>query len=81
MYHTERIYDEPTTETFILTVLERTSCNNHSATEHVPCWAIEGGTPGNYMIGVCNGRAVRAGFNAKISQSSVKRNYKKEYKK
>ena len=45
----------------------------HAASSGVPCWAVEGGTPGNFVIGVCGSRPRRAGFNGKISPTALRR--------
>jgi hypothetical protein len=57
--HLERVYQD-------------TFCNKHSANKGMPCWAIEGGKPGNFVLGVCGKRVKAAGYNGKISADSVK---------
>jgi hypothetical protein len=82
MFTTEARYieqDEPTTELYIPTVLERTSCKNHDVPEGVPCFHI-GNDESGYNAAVCNKRALRAGFNARISKSSLVRNHIKNRK-
>lgn len=67
--------DEPTTETYIPTILDRTDCTKHNALLGMPCWYIP--KRFGYYAGICNARAVAAGFNHEISASSVVRSKKK----
>jgi hypothetical protein len=58
----------PTTQLFIPTVIERTPCKRHGADKGQPC-----GNLGPYHA-ICNARAKRAGFNAPISEKSLRMN-------
>lgn len=60
--------EKPTTELFIPTVVERIFCKKHGAEKGEPC-----GRLGPYMA-VCNARAKRAGFNAPVSEKSLRMN-------
>ena len=54
-------------------IVEGTSCGKHSASVGIPCWAVDGGTPGNFVVGVCGSRIREAGFNGKISPAAIRR--------
>lgn len=57
-------HEAPSTEMYIPTVLERTSCSKHNAERDEPCYYIDG------LRGVCNRRAKSAGYNHPISDKA-----------
>lgn len=77
------IETEPTTELYVDAVLNRTTCKNHGCDLGEPCWILVQPSPDNVygLVAVCNKRAIRAGFNARISKSSLVRNHIKRHKK
>lgn len=54
-------------------IARTTTCEEHQAGETIPCWAIPGGTPGNYVLAVCGPRIAKVGFNGKISPLSLRK--------
>lgn len=55
---------------FIPDVFMEHACGHHSAPKGLPCWTIPANT--GIKWGVCNARAVKAGFNSPISQQSLR---------
>lgn len=60
-----------TTETYIQTVLERTTCRVHGPGGVYPCWSFES-AGGKMLFGVCDYRVKKAGFTGKISPESIR---------
>ena len=56
---------------FIDTVIDRSACKKHKASVDTPCWVVET-AKGDWLRGVCNKRAIKAGYNGKISRSSLR---------
>lgn len=54
----------------IISIIARTTCGKHNAASFEPCYAIPADTSEKMFFGICNKRAVKAGANGKISQSS-----------
>jgi hypothetical protein len=52
-------------------IVKTTTCVKHHSQEEVPCWAIEGGKRGNFVLGVCGDRIKQAGYNGKITAMSL----------
>lgn len=57
---------------FIPTVLSRKACATHNAPKGIPCFHIHK-LDGGYGAAVCNVRAKRTGFNARINPSSLRK--------
>jgi hypothetical protein len=72
-------FTEPTTELFMDRILDRTDCKKHGADVGEPCHVIINKNDKG-ILAICNTRAKRAGFNARISKSSLERNHIKHYK-
>jgi hypothetical protein len=53
-------------------VLNETTCKKHKASLGDPCYVITPGTKTatNQLLGACNARILRAGFDGKISETS-----------
>ena len=58
--------DVPSTATFIPQVMAASHCKKHRAAVDKPCYKILD------KQGVCNARAKRAGYNAPISEKSMR---------
>jgi hypothetical protein len=55
----------------IASIIDRTRCDKHKAPNGEPCFHVDFGTRDGYGTGVCNRRIKLAGFNGKISLTSV----------
>lgn len=62
--------DEPTTELYIPKIVERLGCAKHNAAPRKPCFVIPT-LAGQYLMAVCNTRAVSAGCNHPIDPRSL----------
>lgn len=52
-------------------IIDRTECDKHNAVQGVACWAIDPGkSRETFLLAICNRRAIKAGANGKISESS-----------
>lgn len=65
--------EAPTRDPYVPTVLDRMSCDNHKAPRGIPCFHIPKKDESGYFGGICNTRAVRAGFNNPIRPQSLDR--------
>jgi hypothetical protein len=63
---------EYTDRKFIPTVIDNAICE-HSPDGLTPCWAFTSPYSGRPILGVCNERAKRAGFNHPISDFALRR--------
>lgn len=64
-------HERPTTALYLISLIEQEPCVAHNADKGVPCWALENSL-GVAVRTSCNIRAIRAGFNAKISKQHDK---------
>ncbi len=57
----------------VATILNRTNCDKHQASTGIPCWniPIEGF---GYLAAVCGLRIKRAGYNGKVTPTSLQQN-------
>lgn len=55
---------------FIPLVMDREACGKHAVPQGVPCFHVR--TQRGVLPAICNGRAKKTGFNAKISESSLR---------
>lgn len=60
-----------TSEVYLPVVIERETCGSHNAQKGYPCWTLET-SGGSLLLGICNKRAKRAGFNHPVSQKSMR---------
>lgn len=68
---TSTVEDEaPTTELYLEKVMN-VSCFKHNAIQGVPCFHIPKQSGFGYHAGICNKRAIIAGFNAPIDPRSL----------
>jgi hypothetical protein len=66
----------------IAEVIDRTSCSDHQAESFQPCWDVRLDTrPDSLGRAVCGRRIRAAGFNGKISETSVQSKKKHDKKK
>ena len=64
--HNNLAPENPTSELFLQSVIDRQGCQKHGVNKGEPC-----GRMGPYRA-ICNARAKRAGFNHKISEKSLR---------
>lgn len=59
----------------IETIIAKTACGRHDAQIGVACFGISPESPlaPETLLGICNRRAIKAGANGKISDSSYRR--------
>lgn len=62
--------NEPTTDVFIRTVGDRVNCPHHDKGHGKPCWWLRK-DDGGLLAGVCNKRAISAGFVGLISPGAL----------
>jgi hypothetical protein len=66
--------DPPTTELFMYRVITTTKCVKHNADETQPCfshWPLIDDQGKPMIWGICNHRAIKAGYDAPISETST----------
>lgn len=62
--------DEHTSKVYISDVLTRKACSKHEAEQGKPCWRIITSDTGEFLNAICNNRARRAGYKAKVSYTA-----------
>lgn len=71
-------FDKPTTELYLSQVIDNYTCRYHKKPQGVPCYMEQGATNEHRpIVGICNQRAVLAGFNGYIQPSSLDRSIRK----
>lgn len=65
--------EPPTTDLYLPRVMARKACERHRVPEGVPCFHVPKKDESGYFAGVCNDRAIRAGFNNPIRPESLDR--------
>lgn len=78
--HKNNWQDEPTTELFVGNVLA-VPCRRHNKNVDEPCYSLNKETGRGYIQGICNSRALKAGYNGKIADGSLSRGRKQFTKK
>lgn len=68
--------DTPSTDLFVDKVIDFTACDRHDAKEGYPCFWATAYTSDNTIQGICNTRALRAGYNGYINPRSLTRSFK-----
>lgn len=62
----------------ILNITKRQGCQKHEALIGHPCFRIKADKGGKEFWGICNRRAVKAGANGKVSDSSYQLKKRKD---
>lgn len=63
--------DAPTTELFLPNIIATTSCGRHDAHGGEYCFTYDALDSDKVVGGICNKRALKAGFNGEIKPSSL----------
>lgn len=64
-------FDEPTTELFLPNIVATTSCSRHGAHGGEYCFSFGALNDRKVVGGICNQRALKAGYNGEIKFSSL----------
>jgi len=60
-------------------ILSRVDCPKHKAIEGAACYYLHSDHhPSGFHIAICNSRAVRAGYNGRVSDKALRRNRPKK---
>lgn len=54
----------------LVSIVDRHSCSRHNAPKGIPCFLLRKSKGAGYYPAICNHRAVGAGANGKVTESS-----------